>query len=481
MKLHFNKFIILALTAFVGLSACNSSTDDDYEYTASESATSTLLTAFSLKANRKILANLDSVFFSIDQVNSVIFNADSLPWGTDTRKLTINVTAPDASNVEVVMPSLADGSSQTVSVNDSINFTGKNGVWLRVTSADGSRENIYVVKVNVHQCKADSLQWSTQQRPLPAGNLRGLLEQQTVEMDGRFYCVARTSLGSYLLTSDTPDPENWVSTQLTSLPSDVKFNSLTAAGSSLYLLTESGSLLSSADGIDWTEAATGWSHLYGAYGNDIIGLTGNNWISYPGGNTGTIPAGMPVEGTSRMWTFTNEWALHPQAMFAGGIKANGSYDGNAWGFDGTSWAQLSGHLQIRQLPAARDMIVFPYFTFRTNSTNFVVSRQSAWIAFGGQLADGKMNKTVYVSLDNGLNWNEAATDLQLPADFEPRRAASVILHEQTFHSPASRAIKPITEWDAPFIYLYGGYDNFGTIINETRIGVINRMTFKPLQ
>lgn len=108
----------------------------------------------------------------------------------------------------------------------------------------------------------------------------------------------------------------------------------------------------------------------------------------------------------------------------------------------------------------------------------MVSRQSAWIAFGGQLADGKINKTVYVSLDNGLNWNEAADDLQLPAEFEPRRAASVVLHEQTFHS---RAVKPITEWDAPFIYLYGGYDNFGTIINETRIGVINRMTFKPLQ
>lgn len=477
MKQLLPKFIILALAGVVSLSACKKDDEEEEQYSAGDLATSTLISAFSIKPNTKVLANLDSVFFSIDQVSGTIFNADSLPWGTDVRKLVVNVTVPSSGGVEIIMPSLTDGKSVTVGVSDSINFTG-NGVWIRVTSADGSRERIYTAKVNVHQCNPDSLQWQTQSLPLPCAGLAGLKEQQTVEFKGEYRCLARGSK-TVLYSSADPSLTTWDATDVTSLPADADINSLTATSDALYLLCGSGALMTSADGINWHEAQNGWTHLYGAYGDDVVGVKDSGWITYPAGNSGTIPAGMPVSATSRLWTFTNEWAITPQALFVGGIDVRGNYSGNAWGFDGTNWMQLSGLMQARMLPAARNMTLFPYFTFKVNNKNFMVSRQSAWIAFGGQLADGTVNRKLYVSLDNGVNWNTGADDLQLPAEIAPRTQPSVLLVEKTF--TASRAVRPITSWNAPYIYLMGGYDAQGTLFNQTWLGVINRMTFKPLQ
>lgn len=470
---------MLALAGLATLSACKSSDEDNTEYAANELSSSTLVTGFTIKPNSKVMAHLDSVFFSIDQVKGRIFNADSLPWGTDVRKLVVNVSVQASSSVEIIMPSLTDGKNVTVTTSDSINFTGTNGVWLRVVSANGERERVYTVNVNVHRCNPDSLQWQTRSMPLPASGLSGLKEQQTVELDKKYYCIARGSSATRLYTASDPEQTAWDATDVTTLPADADINSLTATGNALYMLTASGTLLTSTDGIDWREAQSGWSHLYGAYGNDVVGVKDSQWVTYPAGGSGSIPATMPVSGTSRLWTFTNDWAISPQALFIGGIDTQGGYSTNAWGFDGNNWTQLSGLTQERMLPAAKEMTLFPYFTFRVNNKTFMVTRQSAWIAFGGQLADGTINKKVYISLDNGVNWNPAGSNLQLPEAIAPRTNASVVFCDKTF--TASRATRPITEWDAPYIYLFGGYNAQGALFNQTWVGVINRMTFKPLQ
>ena len=45
---------------------------------------------------------------------------------------------------------------------------------------------------------------------------------------------------------------------------------------------------------------------------------------------------------------------------------------------------------------------------------------------------------------------------------------------------ASRVSKPVDEWDCPFIYLFGGYDESGQLRNSLWRGVIRRFTFRPL-
>lgn len=483
MNRHFLKFIILASAACAALSACNSSEQEEME-NVSKLASSTLVKSFSLNSNYKLMAKLDSVFFSIDQVKAEIFNADSLPWGTDVRKLTVNVGLPSTGSLEIIMPKLSDGTDTVIDLQqnptDSINFS-HGRVWLRVGSNNGDFQRIYTVKVNVHQCNPDSLQWDTSVSALPS-TLATPLRERTVELNGTYYSLTRNASALQLSTTTDPASKTWTHSAVTSLPADVDVHSLTASTDALYILTGTGALLTSTDGIYWQQAQEGgWSHLYGGFGSDVVGVKGSQWATYPGGRSGEIPAEMPVKATSPMWSYSSEWAIEPQAIFVGGTTASGAHSGHAWGFDGERWMQLSGRNGRRALPEADNMQLFPYFTFIKGNRVFFTNRQSAWIAFGGRLADGSVQKKVYVSLDNGLNWREGSESIQLPKEIAPRWGASVVLCEKTFTVNGSRAVKPITEWDAPYIYLIGGHDASGRLFDQTWCGVINRLTFRPLQ
>ena len=89
--LYFMVFMLLAMT----VASCNkkdepsASTDSEY---SSYSNSTTLVSAFSLRANTKIINGLDSVTFAIDQERGLIYNADSLPYGTRINALCVNVT-----------------------------------------------------------------------------------------------------------------------------------------------------------------------------------------------------------------------------------------------------------------------------------------------------------------------------------------------------------------------------------------------------
>lgn len=470
-----HKFIIpaaLALLLAGAAASCNSNSEEEQTESISRLPSSTLVKSFSLKPNSKIMANLDSVYFSIDQVNARIFNADSLPWGTDVRKLTVNVIAEATGSIEIIMPSLTSGRDTTINLQqnptDSINFS-RGEVWLRIGSQNSEFERIYSLKVNVHSCNPDSLQWQTETRRLPAASA-GATAQRAAELAGTYYSLSLSPSGMQIAFTKDVDSDSWASETLAGISADV--NSFTATTDALYLLGSDGTLLSSADGLDWTRADTGWTHVYGAYANQLIGLKDGRWIAFPSGASGPIPDGMPTGGTSQMWTFSNDWDVHPQALLVGA--------GNAWGFDGSSWMRLSGYSGGRNLPEASRMQVFPYFTFSTDKKTLVTTRQSAWIAMGGLMPDGCVQKEVYVSLDNGVNWRKAPQSLQLPAEVAPAVGGSVLLVSKEFNA-GSRAVRPITQWSAPYVYFFGGSTPSGALIDRLLVGVINRLTFKPLQ
>ena len=128
---------------------------------------------------------------------------------------------------------------------------------------------------------------------------------------------------------------------------------------------------------------------------------------------------------------------------------------------------------------------------------------------GGTDAEGEVQKDVYVSRDNGLNWQLADTLMQLPEEMPALAAAQAFVIEQTLYdakqatasgawneiatrripawyqldvqAPASRAVAPITEWACPYVYLFGGVQQAGQMSNSIWRGAINRLTFKPLQ
>lgn len=485
MKYKFIKFIISGLLLTTLLGACNKDdSDDEAEVVLADvGSASTIVSSFSLKSNWKLLNGLDSVFFSIDQVKGIIFNADSLPEGTDVRKLQVSIGAPSAaSSVEIIMPSLYDGHDTIINYlknpNDSINFS-RGSVMIRVNSANGNQERVYNVNVNVHKINADSLQWKTTAAKLPSNLAARPTAEKSVKFGNKYLCLTGDSNGNACLaTSNDPLTGEWEQESV-SLPADSKIESLTATSDALYIIG-GDKLYRSVNGTDWSETGSdGWTWIYGPYDDNIIGAKGTEWETYPGGTKGTIPYNMPVKGTSVLWTYTDEWFIEPQAIFAGGILADGTLSGDAWGFDGTGWGCLSSR---GNLPPAEGIVLFPYFTYRSGNDKFyIVTKHSCWIALGGKLSGGSINTKVYVSLDNGITWRQASQALQLPEAIGPRFGASVLLADKSFTAAGSRAIAPITQWDAPYVVMSGGYTSRGTLYNELWTGVINRLTFKPLQ
>lgn len=484
--------IITACSA--AFSACNKAVDDtDPETTDPESlayGSSTQVSSFNLKRNYKILANLDSVFFSIDLADARIFNADSLPYGTDVSRMQVEVGVQSSSAINVIMKSRFTGQDTTVNLttnpNDSINFAD-GPVLLRITSQDERFERVYTVSVNVHQVVADSLVWNLDSPHRLPGTIAAPVAQKAVQHRSEIYCLTTAADGSAEL-SHTANPfaaDSWTTAPV-ALPAGAITDQLVADAEALYILSADGTLHRSTDGgASWSAEATGFSHLYGTFAGQVVGVSADasQWLCWPSGSCGPVNAlgpDFPVSGTSQLTSFTTEWSETPQAIMAGGITAVGSLTGTCWCFDGSGWLCITRANRNYSLPPAEGYTLFPYFSYLTNTNTWRVDERTTWVALGGRTDHTAMQTRVYTSWDCAMTWRLAQQSMQLPEQLTPVSGAQayVVNHLTT---EASRAVKPITEWETPYVYLFGGYTASGSLCNSLLRGTITRMTFKPLQ
>ena len=498
MLKKFALYIIIATitTAFI---ACNKETDDP-----TLSSSNVMVTSFSLNANDSILNNLDSVFFSIDLTNAKIYNADSLPYGTDVSRLVVNIGTSGSSVAELSIP--RPGKNDSI-VNylkhssDSIDFS--NGpVKLHLVAVDGISSRDYTISVNVHQIKPDSLFWNK----LSLNKLPSLLSnpstQKTIVYKEKALCISGSHPQYTLATIDNPSNFYWDKTEI-SFPFTPNINSLNATNNALYILDTDGNLYTSADALSWVACNEKWHHIYGGYDNKLVGVKEINGeyyhITYPASTTTLVEDDCPISGTSPFVMFTSEWETTPQAFVMGGRRSDGKVIGDMWGYDGTSWAKISQE----GIYPREGMTFFAYYTFTTNTSNWSTTKYPTLVAFGGLDQEGYPGKNVYISIDMGLNWKLADDLMQLPDYIPAMGDAQALVFNRTIQargasswveypskdlpywweiaSPIhSRVSQPINKWDAPYIYLFGGYDKEGNLYNTIWRGIINRLSFKPV-
>ncbi|MCC8176694.1 MAG: DUF6242 domain-containing protein [Bacteroidales bacterium] len=504
---------LLTFIASAGLAAafvaCNS---DSASNTISYTTSSVVVSSFSLNADDDILEALDSVYFSIDLVNARVFNADSLPYGTDVSRLVVNIGVSGCSAANLTFKK--NETTDTVvnyltNSTDSICFT-YGPATLHLVSTDQTTSRDYYIEVNVHKMKPDSLYWNqTARRSLPS-NLGVPSRQKSAAWGDRTACLTYGSSRYCLAVTDNPANNDW--TYLTpSWGFTPYIDSFNATSEALFILSDSGELYTSTDGETWTSTGESWSHIYGAYGDVLLGTKQQGGayyhVTYPASTQVAVASGCPVTGTSTLAEFTNKWATSPQVFFIGGTTANGDKSGDMWGYDGSKWAKVS----IDGVPEAsgRSFIAYPYCV--TDSANWTTATYTALIAFGGELADGMVSKEVYLSKDMGIHWKLADDLLQLPDYIPAMTNSQALVVDKTLYAnssnadawsemastplprwwqvyqpkgipgASSRATKPITEWECPYIYLFGGTTASGTLYNTVWRGVINRLSFKPLQ
>ncbi len=489
--------------ALMGGAACNSSSSES----EIELDGSAIVKSFTLAENDKVLADLDSVFFSIDLVNGEIFNADSLPKGTRIKALTASIVTDNASAVTLYIPrpGLADSVVNYLEhSSDTIDFS--NGpVRLEVVSLNGVTKKDYNVRVNVHNVVSDSLCWgSTAYAPLQAP--AGATAQRTVTRDSYTYTFATD--GTAYSVAATGDMAAWDAQDFT--PGfDMDVNSITATDDAFYALATDGTLYSAtAPAGPWTSAGVHFSHLYGGYGSELLGLCSDvnltpGLLSYPSMRPLDAPDGFPVAGTSPAVILEAPMATSAQMIIAGGIDADGAPTANAYGYDGNRWVQLTS---AKPLPKAMSGVaVAPYYSLRARVIEWRPEVFPTLLAFGGREASGSINTVVYMSRDWGMNWQKADSLLQPGPQMPALHGAQTLVASRTLsvgrsaswtetgmpcrlplgarlETPSlSRAVAPVEEWEAPYIYLVGGYDASGNLNREMWRGVINRFTFTPIQ
>lgn len=500
-------YLCVALAAGAVAVSCNSdSSDSSYSYSSSVA-----ITSFVLGEDDDVLENLDSVHFTIDLDRCLIYNADSLPVGTDVTKLLVELSYESAYSVNFNIKNgevMTNDTTFEYSSSDSIDFSGE--AYIIIVAADKVTQRTYTVNVNVHQIEPDSLWWDELAcRSLPSKS-GSPTNQRTVKYDGQVLCLMAESGGYVLATTDDPSGDSWTQTDVT-FPFNPDLRSLTATTDALYILDEDyGTLYTSTDFSEWTSCGVEWEAISGGYLEYVLGVANDDGVRthtiYPDGSDFvpyTIEDDFPVTKTSDMHTFTTIWNISYIGLLMGGVKASGEYTMQTWGFDGETWAQISAEDTIA---ARAGMVFFPYFTHET-STCWEVTEYSTWFAVEGQLEDGTNDKTLYYSRDSGVNWVQGDTLIQMPDYIDALTEADVILFDTTYEvatrsgsvwrqmpstklppwchplkpgTLATRTAAAITEWDCPYIYLFGGYDDTGTLSDNIWKGVINRLSFEPL-
>lgn len=483
------KFPIYLLATLMSASLWTSCNSDSDEATAEVKYGSVAVEGFSLKPNDKILEHLDSVFFSIDLEKAVIYNADSLPVGTDVSRLTLNIKTTSVGAVELIVP--RPGMTDTTynylsSQNDSIDFS-HGPVTLRITARDRTASRDYKVSVNVHRMNPDSLTWDNSvQRRLPSA-LSAPTAQKTVIMGDKFVCMTTDASGAAsIATADDPDGQ-WSRSNIT-LPAGADIATLAATPTALYLTTDANRLMKSTDtGATWADAGIAMTCPFGAVGDNLIGTVnrGGTWSIVNVAPDGSVseteaPAAFPVMATSVPVVYTTKWSNLPTAIIVGGIKADGNPTGVAWAWDGKQWAMLNDDSR-GAMPALSGLAVIPYFAYRVSTATWSISRESILLAFGGLADNGLASTRIYISWDRGLTWAPGGSKISMPLKAVPFHSAQAFVFDSTITPKATaRVSRPITEWNCPYIYLFGGMASDGTLVNSIERGVINRLTFKPL-
>lgn len=474
-------YAVCGVLTMLTVASCNDNSTSSEPTVISSAAK---IISFRLSAPDSVLHSMDSVYFSIDQQDLHIFNADSLPMNTDITALTPNISTSGASMVEIHIP--RPGQTDSIinyleNTQPAVNFA--NGpVKVRVVSLNGATTSIYTIKVNVHKAPADTLMWSRMENQSLPSRFSVVTRQHTTMIGDKLACLTFYD-GQYCLATTDQPTQGWeyVTPQFGFTPD---MDSFTGGEDAMFMLDTNGQLHASTDGISWTATGYVWSHIYGYLNGKLVGAKFSNgiWsqVTFPSSAEKPLPAALPISGTSAPITFTPEMGISSQMIVTGGRKADGTLSKATWGFDGNEWAMFSR----RQLPyGIENMAIVPYFTVKTSTTTWRTTKQSVLMAMCGNRIDGTPNDTVFVSRDFGINWEKADSLTQLPSTIPPRTRAQAFTVTSVLGAGAIRplATKPIEQWDCPYIYLFGGVNQEGVTYNTMYRGVINRFTFKPLQ
>ena len=408
------------------------------------------------------ISSLKTTKFTIDQLNGLIFNQDSLPYGTKIDKVVANVTYASSSSVrfaEVVQEAVND-SLKYWNGTDSLDFSKQ--VKFVITAINGLSKKNYTVQINVHQIVPDSMVW---QRLVDLGETDERKIIPYIYNNTDYYYMYTSNGGTYKLqTSLASNPTNWTDVgTLTGLPANqIVLSCITEYEGALYVTSKTGNLYRSTDGRNWGQviSAPDIRVLLGVVKEEAtaklpsalaaIGQKDGSFYFKSMNKSGEWTEGdvvyeaFPVTGFG---TTTYNSMYREYLLLAGGrTKANALTSAVWTTMNGISWSLIKD-----SEPA--------YFEIREGL--MLTNYDDKLFLLGGMGADGNAYKDIYLSKDKGISWVKTDSLVIMPEAYNPKAFASMIVDKET-----------------NYMYLFGGKEtNGGKDLGEFWRGRINRLGF----
>ncbi len=307
---------------------------------------------------------LDTIYgkhyqFTIDQLNRVIYNQDSLPVGADTiidRILidTFTVSGWITAGINDTLFNKADSVDLTSAVNNE-------GMKFKVHAPDGSTYREYTLKINRHKLDPDSLVWK-EMETFSSANLAAGTIQKAVILNDELW-IYTNSTDAYM-TSTKAGKFGWAVVS-TNFPSgaepetvvNVKTANITQTTDNkdhLYVVANN-EVYRSTDGKSWEKVIT--------LGSDIQSLI----ASFPGTLTG-----ITIDGHSQISKDGIEWDLTSKTKLPENFPKEHIYSTNFANTNNINQAMAVG------MPKTKSQ-TFPWFSM--NGSDWVDLSTTSYDAF----------------------------------------------------------------------------------------------------
>lgn len=254
MKLKQITKLLFVVFSVVTLASCN---DNSTTYVTEDASANAQIYSLKLAATLSGRSTLDSANFvvlgktrfSIDQLHSLIYNSDSLPYKTRLTKYMATLTYENPSKIEILYP---NDSVVAWSTTDSIDFSLHPRI--KVTPANGNVADVrtYTIDIRIHKVDPDSLMWTnvTSRFELPSA----IRQQKTLLVGSKFHTFSIDSDGkfySYEIDKNATSSSSWKKQATTVIPTTVKLESITSFNGMFYAVDADEKAYSSTDGAVW--------------------------------------------------------------------------------------------------------------------------------------------------------------------------------------------------------------------------------------
>lgn len=405
MKRKLSAFLLL-FSAIFTLSSCLSDDSDDVSY-----YDDTAITAFVLGNVTRYTSSDTTTYagssykFVIDQGNHLIYNLDSLPSGSNIKRVLATITTK---NGGVAVFESDNDSLLYYSSVDSVDFTKVHKV--RVYANSRRAYAVYTIQVNVHQEDAKAFRWAGEgQNNLIAS----FTDLKAVANNGKMFAFGVSGGNTKVLETSESDVNGW-----SELSPNVTFNaeaykSAVASDGYLYILNGS-QVLRSADGIVWNAMGRNSSlnQLLGFSGNRLFARTESGIaMSEDGGATWTQETlnsslkNLPTENLSMVSLPITTNDSTELITLVG--NRNASYGDTI----SVVWNKIA---EFAQNSENQNWV---YSAYDANDPDKApLLEQFTAVAYNGRIEAYGSNGIFYQSKNNGLSWTKDAM-IEFPEDF----------------------------------------------------------------